>query len=134
MMRGMILVATLGLASACSSATVIRTETLAPAVGAEVEIRVEALDSGNYLVNLSVEHLAPPNRVAEGMTRYVVWITGSDGVPRRVGYLDFNDDDREGSMSATTTDNTFTITVTAEVDGAVTMPSQAIVAQQEVRL
>lgn len=134
MMRGMIFVAMLALASGCSSATVIRTETLAPAVGAEVEIRIEPLDSGNYLVSLSVEHLAPPDRVAAGMTRYVVWMTGGDGVPRRVGYLDFNDNDREGSMSATTTDSQFTITVTAEVDGAVTTPSQAIVVQQDVRL
>lgn len=134
MIRGTMAAFILVLASACSSATVYQTETLAPAVGAEVEIRVEPLDSGNYLVNLSVEHLAPPNRVAEGMTRYVVWITGGDGVPRRVGYLDFDDDDRNGQMSATTTDNTFTITITAEVDGSVTTPSQSIVAQQEIRL
>lgn len=134
MNRGTIAAVLLVLASACSSATVFRTETLAPAVGAEVEIRVEALDSGNYLINLSVEHLAPPDRVAQGMTRYVVWITGSDGTPRRVGYVDFDDGDRAGAMTATTTDRNFTVMITAEPDGAVTAPSTSVVAQQEIRL
>ena len=74
----------------------------------------------------------PPDRITEGATVYVVWIKPDTGVPAMAGRLDYDPDDRTGSMRATTPASSFTMLVTAERNAQVASPSEIIVARQRV--
>ena len=102
------------------------------AAGADAQVRVERLETGNYEVRLRVDNLLPPDRVQEGANAYVVWLQPSDQTPTRAGVLDYNDGNRRGELMATTVETAFTLTVTAESAPDVPAPSDRVVVRATV--
>ena len=100
------------------------------ATSADGTIEVEKTDQGNYTIVVKLEHLPPPARI--GGQHYVVWLSPTGGQPRKLGTLEFDEDDRTGVMTATTTSPSFDVTVTAEASDAVTVPGNTVVIQQTV--
>jgi hypothetical protein len=110
------LAATTFLLLACSSTTTRRFEgsNLAPAAQGKVEYKKTA--NNNIAVDLNVKHLAPPKRVAENATTYVVWAqptTGDTKAIQKIGALKL-DDDLEGNLSTVLPYASFDLLVTAE--------------------
>jgi len=101
------------------------------AAGADINIEVEDTDMGNKMVKIEVENLPPPERVAEGTSTFVIWLTAEDGSPQRLGILQYDEDDRKGVGGGTTPLESFTVTVTAEESESATEPGEHIVAKQE---
>jgi hypothetical protein len=97
------------------------------ASGADGHIEIEAQDGGNHLVNVEVENLLPPSRFGDGLTVYVVWFQAPEQQPRRAGTLAYEEGDRAGQMTATTTDGTFELIVTGETAADTVSPSENVV-------
>lgn len=86
-----------------------------PAATGEVSIGGADDPTGNNQVALQVEHLPPPEELGEELSTFVVWITpeGSEE-PLNVGQLQYDPQDRQGSLDIVTPYKDFEIAVTAE--------------------
>lgn len=102
------------------------------AAGTDGTITVEELEGGNILVNVSFEHLPPPDRIGQGLTTYVVWFKREGGQPTIAGALAYDADNRTGSMQATSPFGKLEVMVTAEKSTTVTSPSEFVVAKRQV--
>lgn len=103
----------------------------ARAAGADGLITVEKTESNN-LVNIEVENLAPPGRISEGTTVYVVWFKAPTGSPTAQGTLEYDPDDRVGRFSATSPHTELQVIVSAEVDATANSPSEIVILRQDV--
>ena len=84
------------------------------------------------MVTVEMEHLPPASRISESATLYVVWIKPQGGTPSMAGRLEYDDDERSGTMRATTPHTEFELLITAETDATATSPSDIVVARQRV--
>lgn len=103
----------------------------ARAAGADGVITVEATESNNML-SIEVENLAPPGRISEGTTVYVVWFKAPTGSPTAQGTLEYDPDDRIGRFTATSPHPELQVIVSAEVDATANSPSEVIILRQDV--
>jgi hypothetical protein len=124
----------LGLSLATSSGCGATYESMgtSTAVGADATFEVDELDGGNLMVDVHITNLPPPQRLEGSPTTYAVWVIPSGQSPSLAGFLDYDEDDREGSMKATTVHRKFEIRVTAEKNRNVAAPSSTTVARQKV--
>jgi hypothetical protein len=128
-----LVLALLGLAlAACGGPTVYALVGTARSVGTDGTVEVEPTDGGNFMVTVSLNHLPPPDRLGDGMTTYVVWFIRDGVAPALAGALNFDPEERNGTMMATTPYSQFRIRVTAEETRDVASPSEIIVADQLV--
>lgn len=126
------LLATL-LLGACGGPTVYALVGTPRSIGTDGRVEVEESEGGNYLVEVQVNHLVPPERLGEGLTTYVVWFIREGVAPTLAGSLNFNEEERSGSMLATTPYSQFRVRVTAEETRDVASPSEFIIADQLVQ-
>jgi len=90
---------------------------------AQGTVKAETTDNRNTRLDLTVRHLAPPEKIAASATTYVVWAQPvSGGQPSNLGALQINAD-REGRISTTTPLHDFKLFVTAEPSGQAQAPS-----------
>lgn len=99
---------------------------------ADGRITVQKVEGGNAMVTLDLDHLAPPSRMEDGATTYVVWFQKEGQTPSRMGQLAYDTGKRTGTMRATTTDRQFDVLVTAERSSAVPAPSTTVIFQKQV--
>ncbi len=102
------------------------------ASGADGTVEVEKLEGDNLMVTINLEHLPPPERIAEGKKNFVAWFQPNNGIPVRAGALAYDEDTRVGNLMATTTEKRFRLLVTAEEASNPTSPSDIIVTEQLV--
>ncbi len=93
-----------------------------PAASGQVTVSQESQD--NHIVNVSVQHLAEPEKAFPGTSNYVVWLvpTSAGGNPENVGVLQL-DADLKGHVQARTPFRSFRVVITAEQRANVTSPS-----------
>ncbi len=103
----------------------------ARSAGTDGLVTVEMIE-GNRMITVELNHLPPASRISESATLYVVWIKPTGGTPSMAGRLEYDADDRIGTMRATTPHDTFTLLITAEADATASSPSDIVVARQEV--
>lgn len=101
------------------------------APGIDGMVRIEEIDGGNHLVTVSMTNLVPPNRLSSGLTTYVVWFCGP-GAPTKAGALAYDEDNREGSLFATTPYTDFELRITVENSPSVASPSDVLVVRRRV--
>ena len=97
------------------------------AAGADGRVVVERGDGGNFSVEVEAQNLLPPARLGEGLTTYVVWFQAPESQPTRMGVLDYDEGDRSGEMSATTTHTAFDVIISGEAEATVPAPSDLVV-------
>lgn len=122
-----------GLASCAAGRTIPLASTPGvPAAAGEVEAK--RTDNRNTEVEVTVEHLAPPERVAKGATTYVVWARplAGDAKPQNLGAMSVNAD-REGSLKTKTAHESFELLITPEKTPTATSPSNDAVLKATVR-
>lgn len=90
---------------------------------AEGTVKTSRTDNDNTAIDLEVRHLAPPDRVKQGATTYVVWArpSGTDKV-QNLGALQV-DDNLDGKLETVTPLRRFEVFITAESDPAASSPS-----------
>ena len=98
---------------------------------------IAAVDETAHITHITItaEHLAPPGRLQDGGTTYVVWTRKDDGGTwQRVGALDYDEGDRIGSLKEASVPLTaFDLVVSIEKQAAPASPSSDIVLQQRVQ-
>ena len=98
---------------------------------------IAAVDEKAHITHITItaEHLAPPGRLQEGGTTYVVWTRKDDSSAwQRVGALEYDEGDRKGSLTeASVPFTTFDLVVSIEKQAAPASPSADIVLQQRVQ-
>jgi hypothetical protein len=95
-------------------------------------IEVDDLDGGSTLVTVHLEHLHPPDRLADGLQSYVVWFQGPAGSPIRAGELRYDAEARTGDLAETAPFTHLVVSVTAEASAGATQPSDYVVASHEI--
>jgi hypothetical protein len=97
--------------------------------GAQGKVKVTPESNGNRKVEVTVEHLSPPERLPEGASAYVVWLkpTGSEH-PQNMGVLPV-DKDLEGKLTFSTAHPDFQVFVTPEPRADVASPTKKEVLQ-----
>jgi hypothetical protein len=121
------LVAAAFCAAACShmnaQAVKLKPETEGAASIAKGEVRTIDSSNDNKRVWVKIEHLAPPEKVADGATTYVVWAQPEGGAtPQNIGALKV-DDELEGSLMTVVPYDNFRLFITPEPSAQVTEPS-----------
>jgi hypothetical protein len=104
--------------------------------GAEGTVGTGVDANGNTRVTVAVRHLAPPDRLRQGASVYVVWArpTGADAAqqqPQNLGALRV-DSDLRGTLETITPMRDFEIVITAEDSPTTITPSQAQVLRAEI--
>jgi hypothetical protein len=82
---------------------------------------------------ITVEHLAPPDRLADLGTTFVVWAKKDDGKEwQRVGALKYDTGKRLGELEDASVPHIFDLAITVETQPAPTNPSPTIVVFQKI--
>jgi hypothetical protein len=102
------------------------------APGADGVVQVEEIEGGNRLVTVVVSNLVPPRRLGAGLDTYVVWLAGRSGHPDKAGILEYDEESRQGNMFATTPHRRMELRITAERNGSVSSPGDAIVIRRRI--
>lgn len=97
-------------------------------------IEVDDIDGGSTLVTVHLEHLHPPNRLAEDFKSYVVWFESEDGSALRAGELRYDPDARTGDLAETSPMTSFVVKVTAERAKTSSTPSDFVIATRKVSI
>lgn len=104
-----------------------------PALGSDADIVVSKTKSGNYLVEMKMTNLAPPDRLDAASTTYVVWFQPKEKPAVKAGALSYDPDDRRGFLEATTPHREFTLLVTLEANAEASEPTDKTIVTQQVR-
>jgi hypothetical protein len=103
----------------------------APAATGKVQVATEK--DGNHEVKVEVKRLAPPDRMFEGTSAYVVWLKADKGTYQNIGTLSI-DKDMSGKLTTKTPFDSFDVLVTAESDASALRPSDNKVMDTKVQV
>lgn len=108
----------------CSSDSHVRLQGGSQVPAAQGDIKLSTGPNANTRIELSVQHLAPPDRVAAGAMVYVVWARPfqQGAMPQNLGALQVNDK-LEGTLATVTPLRNFELLITAEQAATVQQPS-----------
>ena len=109
----------------------MRSSPLAPAATASIHANSDR--NGNLDITLEAKHLAPPDRLAQPHTVYVVWIQAPGKESQQLGVLRVNTDDMAASLRTKTPYRSFDLFVTAEDSPQPAAPSSAEVLRGSVQ-
>ena len=99
---------------------------------AQGEVRSNRTDAGNTKVDVKVQYLAPPDKVAPGAQTYVVWAQRDDkSSPQNIGALAVGKD-RKGKLETLTPLDKFEVFVTPEPSPKATEPTNPPVMRSHV--
>lgn len=109
---------------ACSGAQTTPLVATQQVPAAEGRVQTRRTSNQNTDVDVSVEFLAPPNRVAPDATTYVVWAQalGDGSKPQNVGAMRVGAD-RTGSLKTKTPHQSFDLMVTPEASPTAAEPT-----------
>ncbi|MDF2187892.1 hypothetical protein [Paraflavitalea sp. CAU 1676] len=116
-------------AQGCAKKVNFQTSQIAPAATGEVKIKKE--QNANYKVEVSIRHLAPPDKLATSRKFYIVWAELSDANTRNLGIIKsssrFLSSTLKGSLTAVVPSKPKKVFITAETESTVTQPGFPIV-------
>ncbi len=104
---------------------------LMPAASGQVKVEIKS-KAGKTNVNAGVKGLKPPSSFGSEFLTYVLWVVTPEGHTGNIGEVLINKNG-DGTLSATTPAQTFSLIVTAEPYFAVRVPSEMVVLQSEPR-
>jgi len=103
------------------------------AIGADAVMQVQRIEGGNQLVTVEVRHLPPPERIAPGTSRFVVWFVRSGHPATMASQLHYDPGSRQGRARATIPHRGFEVLITAERAGVVSAPSEHVMFRHRPR-
>jgi hypothetical protein len=96
------------------------------------QLSVESTRSGQRVLVVQLTELPPPERIASGLTEFVVWIEDGRGRRVKAGTLRYDRARHAGNLLATTDLSAFTVQITGERSEDVSAPSDVLVAERRV--
>ena len=117
---------------ACAGGKKVALEPTQAVAAAKGKVRAERTDSGNTKLDVEVQFLAPPGRVAPGSQVYVVWAQRDDkSAPQNIGALAVGSD-RKGKLQTLTPLDRFEVFLTPEPVGGATEPTNEPVMRSRI--
>lgn len=111
----------------------VRSSALAPGADAKLTADVKKRQ-GQTLLEMEATNLIPPNRVEENGAQYVAWYRpNASGQWNRIGTLDYDEDDRKGSLNGSVPETAFDFQVSVEGEAPPMSPSPQILFSQRVQ-
>ena len=114
---------------ACARKVYFATSAVTPAAEGKVKLRQD--DNGNYIIDVSITHLAPPKKLSPPRDMYIVWMeTGSYGIKNigriksRTGFLSTT---LKGSLRTVTPAKPTKVFITAENERDIRHPGTPVV-------
>ena len=104
---------------------------LMPAASGQAKVEIKS-KAGKTNVKAGVKGLKPPSSFGSEFLTYVLWVVTPEGHTGNIGEVLINKNG-DGTLSATTPAQTFSLIVTAEPYFAVRVPSEMVVLQSEPR-
>ncbi len=122
------------LAVACGGPLKYQVPSTARAPGADAKIVADtASNQGQTQLDIDVSNLPPPDRVSPNAKAYVAWYRkGSDAIWSRIGGLQYDEGDREGTLKGSVPEIAFDLAISAEPSEAPASPSADVVVSQRV--
>ncbi len=104
------------------------------ATGADAKLTADIKEDQQLTaIEFTAQNLAPPDRIKEGLTVFIVWQRKSDqSAWSRVGALNYDAEARSGTMAATVPQVAFDLEVTAESDSEAQSPGAVVVFSRRV--
>lgn len=120
------------LASCASTYTMTRAE-IVPAAEGSIEAKVG--DNQNVTLQIVVDSLAPPERLAPGATVYVAWATpaAEGSIAQNIGALRL-DAKKKGKLTTVTPHKDFTVTITPEPSPTAPEPTGPTVLERRITI
>lgn len=116
-------------AQGCAKKVNFQTSQIAPAATGEVKIKKER--NANYKIDVSIRHLASPDKLATSRKFYIVWVEMGEANPRNLGIIKSSSSllssTLKGSLTAVVTAKPKKVFITAETESNVTQPGFPIV-------
>lgn len=116
------------LVSSCATRASFMTSTILPA--AEGTVKVKKDNNANYAIDIEIDNIAEPGRLAQPKSVYVVWAETSNGL-QNLGRLEVDKGLISGKLKASMETSIpykpTRIFITAEDAGAVSMPGSYVV-------
>ena len=121
---GFMLVAVLSLLSGCAGPSQVRLTGNSDIPGAEGLVTTSTSNDGNTKLDITVKHLAPPEKVEPGASVFMVWVRGLEGGAQAAsqGALIVNSD-LSGEMETVTPLRSFDLFITPESSQTVAAPT-----------
>ncbi len=130
----LILIACSTIMTSCARKIHFNTSSVVPA--AEGTIKIEKDNNGNYSVNVTVLHLAEPDKLNPPKRLYLVWLATKDHGQKNLGQLTISSGlfskTLKGSLKTVTPYEPVSIYITAEEDAAKSYPGAQVVLTAEV--
>ncbi len=104
----------------------------APTHAAQAKLKVKVNRDDLRELKVSVDHLAPPQRLGPQYKAYGVWIRVPGHGTTKVGLLDYNEKRRRGSLEATTPHAKFEVLITLESNTSAAAPSNDVIVSKIV--
>lgn len=121
--------------SGCGSTLKYQPRPTSKAPEADVKIAADILkDTGQTRLDISVAHLAMPDRLASGASSFVAWYRGTPATPWvRIGTLKYDAGSRDGELKQTTVPEiAFELQITDESAPAPGSPSSDVIFAQMI--
>lgn len=109
------------LVSGCASR--FKADAEAPTYAAKAKIVVKTNRDDNRQMTVTLDHLAPPDRIDPNYRAYAVWIRVPGHETTRAGVLKYNSRQRRGKLRATTPHGNFEVIVSLENNPSASTPS-----------
>ena len=96
---------------------------------AEGSFKIKRDKNKNYLIDLEVSNMAPPDRLQPPRSTYVVWVETDEGT-KNIGRMNISGK-LNGSLETVTPFKPTRLFITAEDDAAITNPGMQVVLRTE---
>jgi hypothetical protein len=116
---------------ACGGAQTYAAQGTTIAPGASAAISVGKTE-GAQSVDVTIDHLTPPERLGPGHTQFAVWVVPAGLDPVLAGTLAYDRESQSGRLLATTPYEIFQVVVTAEGPSIGRAPGGPVVLQRSV--
>lgn len=98
---------------------------------AKGSVKIKKSNNGNYLLDVKVMNLAPPNRLTPSKNVYVVWMETTENATKNIGMIKSStsmlSSTLKGNLQATSTSKPTSVYITAEDDGNTQYPGGQVV-------
>jgi hypothetical protein len=120
-------------AGGCAKTIYFENSTVEPAAVGRVKLKKD--NNKNYSIDVSVLHLASPERLTPKMDKYVVWIETGDDDIRNIGRINMGTGmfsrTLKGSLKTVTVHQPNKVFITAEPAGEISHPGTPVVLTTE---
>jgi hypothetical protein len=111
--------------NACTPKMTFAPSTIAPAASGTVNVKTDK--NKNYVLNVTLQNLAPSKNLSPSRNTYLVWMESKDNAVKKLGQLTPSGKSLKATLSATSIDKPDLVYVTAEDNAEATYPSSDVV-------